>query len=261
MRSKANIKGHPLHPILISFPIAFFVGTLLFEAIGVATGRGDLNHIAYYLEIAGIGFGLLAAVPGLIDLLYTVPPKSSGKKRGVKHGIINVTVVIIFAIAWFMRRQPGTSVYLLLALETVGVILLTIAGWLGGTLVYRNEIGIDLRYAHAGKWKEVTVEQGDGPVEVAAIDELKVDQMKLIHIGGRRIVLARDESGYVAFDDHCTHRGGSLAGGAMICGTVQCPWHGTQFNVRTGQVKAGPGKEAIKTYSVSQANGKVYLNY
>ena len=128
MRSKANIKGHPLHPILISFPIAFFVGTLLFEAIGVATGRGDLNHIAYYLEIAGIGFGLLAAVPGLIDLLYTVPPKSSGKKRGVKHGIINVTVVIIFAIAWFMRRQPGTSVYLLLALETVGVILLTIAG-------------------------------------------------------------------------------------------------------------------------------------
>jgi len=260
MRSKANIKGHPLHPILISFPIAFFVGTLLFEAIGVATGRGDRNHIAYYLEIAGIVFALLAAVPGLIDLLYTVPPNSSGKKRGVKHGIINVTVVIIFAIAWYLRRQPNTSVYLLLVLEAIGVVLLSIAGWLGGTLVYRNEIGIDMRYANAGRWKELSVEQGAGPVEVASSDELKVDQMKLLHVSGRRIVLGRAERGYVAFDDHCTHRGGSLAGGAMICGTVQCPWHGTQFDVKTGQVKAGPGKEPIKTYNVSEANGKVYLN-
>lgn len=231
MRSKANIKGHPLHPVLISFPIAFFVGTLLFEAIGVATGRGDLNHIAYYLEIAGIVFALLAAVPGVIDLVYTVPPKSSGKKRGVRHGIINVTVVIIFSIAWYMRRQPDTSVYLLLALETVGVVLLTIAGWLGGTLVYRNEIGIDLRYANAGKWKELTVQQDSGPVEIAGGNELKTDQMMLVHVNGKRIVLGRAESGYVAFDDSCTHRGGSLAG----------------------------GKEPIKTYSLSEANGKVYV--
>jgi nitrite reductase/ring-hydroxylating ferredoxin subunit/uncharacterized membrane protein len=260
MKSKANIKGHPLHPILISFPIAFLIGTFLFEAIGVITGRGDMNHIAYYLEIAGIGFALLAAVPGFIDFVFTVPPASSGKRRAAKHGIINVTVVVIFAVAWFMRRQPGISVYLLLALEALGVILLTIAGWLGGTLVYRNEIGIDLRYANAGKWKELTVRQGSGAVEVGSSDELKVDQMKLIHTGSKRIVLARAESGYVAFDDHCTHRGGSLAGGTMICGTVQCPWHGTQFDVRTGQVKAGPGKESIKTYNVSEANGKVYLN-
>lgn len=260
MKSKANIKGHPLHPILVSFPIAFFTGTLLFEAIGVITGRGDLNHVAYYLETAGIVFALLTAVPGLIDFIYTVPPKSSAKKRAAKHGIINVTVVVIFTIAWFLRRQPDTSVYLLLAIEALGVILLTIAGWLGGTLVYRNEIGHDLRYANAGKWKELSVQQGSGPVEIAAIDELKADQMKLIRVGSKRIVLGRTENGYVAFDDHCTHRGGSLAGGAMICGTVQCPWHGTQFDVTTGKAKAGPGTAPIKTYEVSEANGKVYLN-
>jgi uncharacterized membrane protein/nitrite reductase/ring-hydroxylating ferredoxin subunit len=259
MKSKANVKSHPLHPILVNFPIAFFTGTLLFEAIGVATGRGDLNHVAYYLEIGGIGFGLLAAVPGFIDFLYTVPPKSSGKKRAAKHGLLNVTVVILFSIALFMRRQPDTSVYLLLVLELVGVILLSIAGWLGGTLVYRNEIGVDVRYAGAGKWKEISVEQGAGPVEIAGSNELKPNQMKLIRFGNKRIVLGRTETGHVAFEDHCTHKGGSLAGGAMICGTVQCPWHGTQFDVNTGQVKAGPGREPINVYPVTESNGKVFL--
>ncbi len=260
MKSKANIKGHPLHPILISFPIAFFIGTLLFDVAGMVTGRGNLNLIAYYLEIAGVGFGLLAAIPGIIDYTFTVPPNSTGKKRAAKHGLLNTTVVILFAIAWFMRRRYGTSPYLIASLEFVGVILLSIAGWLGGTLVYRNQIGVDPRYANAGKWKELTVQEGTGPVEVASMDELKPNQMKLIHIGSRRIVLGRTENGYVAFDDHCTHRGGSLAGGAMICGTVQCPWHGSQFDVKSGQVKAGPAKDAIRTYAVTEQNGKVYLN-
>ena len=150
MKSKANIKGHPIHPILISFPIAFFTGTLLCDVIGQITGRGDFNHIGYYLEIGGIGFGLLAAVPGLIDLIYTVPPNSSAKKRGVTHALLNVTMIGIFAVAWYMRRQPGTSIYFLIGAETLGVLLMSISGWLGGTLVYRNEIGVDMRYADEG---------------------------------------------------------------------------------------------------------------
>jgi nitrite reductase/ring-hydroxylating ferredoxin subunit len=83
--------------------------------------------------------------------------------------------------------------------------------------------------------------------------------MKLLHVDGKRIVLARTEDGYVAFDDGCTHKGGSLAGGAMICGTVQCPWHGSQFDARTGDVKAGPAKKGITTYRVEQREGEVRL--
>jgi nitrite reductase/ring-hydroxylating ferredoxin subunit len=64
--------------------------------------------------------------------------------------------------------------------------------------------------------------------------------MKLIHAGKKRILISRTEKGYVALHDHCTHRGGSLAGGAMICETVQCPWHDSQFDVNAGVVKAGP---------------------
>lgn len=117
-------------------------------------------------------------------------------------------------------------------------VLLSIAGWLGGTLVYRNQIGVDPRYANAGKWKEAYFKQNEGSIVVANAEELQENQMKLLHLQNKRIVLAKTETGYRAFDDRCSHRGGSLAGGAMICGTVQCPWHGSQFNTETGQVLA-----------------------
>jgi nitrite reductase/ring-hydroxylating ferredoxin subunit len=83
--------------------------------------------------------------------------------------------------------------------------------------------------------------------------------MKLFRIGSRRVVLARTEDGYVAFDDRCTHRGGPLSDGTLACGTVQCPWHGSQFDVRTGAVKHGPARESVKTYAIEERDGRLIL--
>jgi uncharacterized membrane protein/nitrite reductase/ring-hydroxylating ferredoxin subunit len=259
MRSKVHLKGHPLHPILVSFPIAFFTGTLLLDIVFVITQTSEFQNMAFYLEGIGIVFALLAAVPGFIDFLFTVPPNSSGKKRAARHGLINVAMLIIFSIVFFLRMENNISITWIICLEAIGVILLSIAGWLGGTLVYRNQIGVDLRYADAGKWKEVKISKTREKMEVAASDELSVNQMKLLRVDNLRIVLCRTEKGYAAFEDHCTHRGGSLAGGAMICGTVQCPWHGSQFDVQTGKVKAGPAKTNITTYRTVESEGKVFL--
>ena len=261
MKSKAHINGHPLHPILVSFPIAFLTGTFLFDLAGFFLNKSELWQTAYYLEAAGICFALLAAIPGAIDYTYTVPPKSTGKKRATKHALTNITMLIIFAATWFYRKQDAPSVYVILGAEFLGLVLLSFAGWMGGTLVYRNQIGVNPRYANAGKWNEMYIKDDTGRVEVAKSEELQVNQMKLIHVNDKRIVLGRTEAGYCAFDDHCTHRGGSLAGGSMICGTVQCPWHGSQFDVRDGTVKAGPAKAVIQVYQVSETGGKVYLNY
>jgi len=261
MKSTAHIKGHPIHPILIVFPIAFFIGTLLFDILALAGNRYDFAFVAICLQIAGIVSALLAAVPGIIDYLFTIPPKSSAKKRGTRHGLLNISVVVLFFVAWLLKRDPDLPAFWIILLELAGVVGLGISGWMGGTLVYRNQIGVNPRYAGAGKWKELRIDGRPERVEVAAADELQTDQMKLVHVHHKRIVLARTEKGYVAFDDRCTHKGGSLAGGAMICGTVQCPWHGSQFDVATGQVKAGPAKESIATYAVTEHNGKVYLNF
>jgi nitrite reductase/ring-hydroxylating ferredoxin subunit/uncharacterized membrane protein len=261
MKSKAVLLGHPLHPMLIPFPVAFLAGAVVSDAIGWLRDLPSWWTAGSYLSSAGIVTALLAATPGLVDYVYTVPPESSAKTRATKHMLANLTAVALFVSAWAARGDaelaPGIAV---LALEGIGVGLLTVGGWMGGVLVNRNQIGVDHRYARAGKWKEAKVESAsDQPVMVARADELEVDQMKLLHVGGRRVVLSRREDGYVAFDDRCPHRGGSLAGGVMIGGLVQCPWHGSQFDCRTGAVAAGPAEDPIATYPVTESGGKVLL--
>lgn len=260
MRSTASYKGHPLHPALVPFPFAFLLGAAASDIAGTWAG-GAWPVVARYLSTAGIAAALVAAVPGIVDYFYTVPPNSSGRKRATKHGLANLTVVSLFAVAW-LTRAPGAQPpgALPLLLEVAGAALLLYAGWLGGTLVTRNLISVDHRYAEAGKWNEATLTpDGDLPIVVATRDELKVDQMKLLRIAGRRIALARTKDGYVAFDDSCTHRGGSLAGGVMICGTVQCLWHGSQFGGADGKVQRGPAKKGIRTYEVKESAQGVTL--
>jgi uncharacterized membrane protein len=69
------------------------------------------------MEIAGVISGLIAAVPGTIDYFFTVPPKSSARKRAATHGILNVSLVIIFLIAWLIRRHEDASVTVIIGLE------------------------------------------------------------------------------------------------------------------------------------------------
>jgi nitrite reductase/ring-hydroxylating ferredoxin subunit/uncharacterized membrane protein len=261
MRSKAHYKGHPLHPALIPFPFAFLTGAFGFDLAGSLLGRPALWTTGAHLALAGVVAGLVAAVPGIMDYFTRVPPKSSGKTRATKHGLVNVSAIVLFSVGWVIRGaadvQPEIVVLLM---EAIAVGLLVAGGWMGGTLVDRNQIGVDHRYAHAGKWREETVDAKPGEtVTVAHADELKDNQIKLVHVNGHRIALAKTEEGYVAFDDHCTHRGGPLADGMTARGVVQCPWHGSQFDVRTGQVCAGPAAEPIATYPVEERDGQVRL--
>lgn len=261
MRSRANFKGHPIHAMLIPFPFAFLTGAFLFDLVGRWLDRPALWTTGAHLAWAGIAFALVAAVPGLIDYFYTVPPKSTGKRRATKHLIVNLSAVTLFLLASYVRGAPGVAPDpVILVVEAGALALLVSGGWMGGTLVVRNQIGIDHRYADAGKWKESRVDVGErASIAVARTDALKPNQMQLLRMGERRIVLARTEEHYVAFDDRCTHRGGSLAGGIMTCGTVACPWHGSQFDVESGAVRAGPAREPIGAYRVEERDGQVWL--
>jgi nitrite reductase/ring-hydroxylating ferredoxin subunit/uncharacterized membrane protein len=261
MKSRASIKSHPLHPILVTFPIAFFTGAFLFDLLSVVLRYIALQQTAYYLCIAGIAGGIAAAIAGAVDYVHTVPPKSSAKKRATRHAILNSLNLVLFIAVLFYRRGGGVNETLVIVLEAIGVVVLSFAGWLGGTLVYRNQIGVDIRYAAAGKWKEISISETDEWVEVGTAEELKVDQMKLVQLKEKRIVIANTGDGFAAFDDRCTHKGGSLAGGTMICGTVQCPWHGSQFMVKTGALQCGPSTEGIRVYPLEIRNGKLFLKH
>lgn len=257
MKSKASFRRHPIHPSLIPFPFAFLLGSLVFDLIGWIADHPTYSPYSMYsrtaahLAIAGLIAGVIAAIPGVIDYLYSVPPGSSARSRARRHGIANVSALALFAVAWSLRgwAQPPSAPAI--ALELAGALALIYAGWEGGVLVTRNMISVDHRHAQAGKWSEIVVDSQE-PVRVAARDELKPGQMKLVHLGDRRLVLARTDKGYVAFADGCTHRGGSLADGVLIGGTVQCLWHGSQFDCATGAVACGPAKRPLRTYRVAE---------
>ena len=120
----------------------------------------------------------------------------------------------LFGGAWWIRggaaARPDAMV---LGLEAIGLGLLGAGGYVNGTLVSRNLIGVDHRYAQAGKWREETIDaRKDQPVTVAKEDELKVDQMMLLRVGDKRIVLARTEKGLRRVR-RPLHAQGRIAGG------------------------------------------------
>ncbi len=259
MRARAHIRAHPIHPILVAFPIGLFVTSFIFDLIGVGAGYGSLFAAAWYCIIAGLIGGVLAAIAGAVDLFTVVPPKSSAKGRGYRHAVLNAIVLALFVAEAAYRGTAATPAdKTSLVLSAVGVFVLGISGWLGGTLVYRNQIAVDHRYANAGKWKEVELSRWERPVCQEA--DLSEGQMLLAHIEGARVVVARCREGWMAFSDHCTHKGGPLSDGALVGCTVQCPWHGSQFDIRTGQVVNGPAKAAINIYEVALHDGAVYVS-
>ncbi|HEX5474315.1 MAG TPA: DUF2231 domain-containing protein [Vicinamibacterales bacterium] len=259
MKSFASVKGHPIHPALIPFPFAFLLGALFFDVLGALTHRASLSLTGYHLNIIGLIAGIVTAVPGILDYARSVPPHSSGHRRARSHGLANGSALILFAVALGLR-ESGIASDPAIGLEVLGGIALVYAGWIGGTLVTRNLISVDHRYAEAGRWQETTVTtSGHEPVVVARVGDLQDDQMKLLIVNGRRVVLARTGGAFTAFDDGCTHRGGSLADGVCIGRTVQCLWHGSQFDVVTGEVRCGPAKKQIRVYPVTQRDGEVLL--
>jgi nitrite reductase/ring-hydroxylating ferredoxin subunit/uncharacterized membrane protein len=241
--------------MIVPFPFVFLTSAWGFGVAGEVSGSKDLKTVSRYLVPTGLAAGLLAAVPGIIDYLGSVPPKSSAKERATKHALLNVTSLALFSLGWLAGKTRNR--YLPLALQSVGVTTLSMAGWLGGTLVYRNQIGVDHRYANAGRWQEETLSADGTKALQDAAHGLAVNQMKLVHVDDTRIAVARTGKGYVAFQDRCTHKGGPLSDGVLACGTVQCPWHGSQFDVHTGHVKAGPAEKDIETYDLHTEQKKI----
>lgn len=258
MRSRAHISSHPIHPMLVIFPLGLWITGFVFDLMAVATDEAMLWAAGWYCLIGGCVGAALAAIPGLIDLFSVVPPRSSGRKRGYMHGALNSAALLLFAYIAVRRGNPATRPeQFVLVLQAVGVVGVLVSGWLGATLVYRNQIGVDHRYAHAGQWKERTLRGWDQPV--CNQSELNVGQMMMARVGNEGVVIGRCAEGYAAFSNHCTHKGGPLADGALVGCTVQCPWHGSQFDIHSGRVVAGPASHKIPTYDVEVRGGEIYV--
>jgi uncharacterized membrane protein len=143
MESKVKLLGHPIHPMLIVFPVGLLSTAVIFDIIMLLTGSGYWSEIAFWLIAAGIIGGLLAAVFGLLDWL-AIPQGTRAKLVGLWHGVGNVVVVALFAASWLLRQgAPAAPGLPALGLAFLGIVLALVTSWLGGELVDRLGVGVD----------------------------------------------------------------------------------------------------------------------
>jgi uncharacterized membrane protein len=143
MESKAKLLGHPIHPMLIVFPLGLLATAIVFDIIYLATGNDRFTDSSFYMIGAGIIGGLLAAAFGLIDWL-AIPAGTRAKTVGLWHGAGNAIVVLLFLSSWWLRYDtPASPRGLAFVLSFLGGGLALITGWLGGELVDHLGVGVD----------------------------------------------------------------------------------------------------------------------
>jgi uncharacterized membrane protein len=143
MESKVKSMGHPLHPMLVNFPLGLLVTSAVFDIIHWITGNGYWSGIAFWMIAAGVITGLLAAIVGTIDAL-AIPPGTRAKSVSVLHGSGNFLIRVLFIASWFLRLSvPENPPFIAYVLSFLGAAFLGITGWLGGELTLRLGIGVD----------------------------------------------------------------------------------------------------------------------
>jgi uncharacterized membrane protein len=143
MDAKAKLLGHPIHQMLIVFPLGLLATSFFFDIAFLATKKSEIAGAAYLMIFAGVIGGLLAAVFGLIDWLG-IPSGTRAKAIGAWHGCGNVVVVLFFIASWWLRRgDPAAPAMTAIVLSGIGVGIALVTGWLGGELVDQLGIGVN----------------------------------------------------------------------------------------------------------------------
>lgn len=143
MESKAKALGHPVHPMIIVFPLGLFGTAVIFDIIALIEHSYSWYRIDFWMIAGGIVGGLIAAAFGLVDW-FEIPSGTRAKRLGFYHAILNTLVVLLFIASWFMRQSndevPSAAA---LVLSFAGALISTLGAWLGGELIYRLGVGVD----------------------------------------------------------------------------------------------------------------------
>jgi uncharacterized membrane protein len=143
MRTPASIGGHPIHAMLIVFPVGLFIFSLVCDLISTQSADpATWALVAFYTMVGGFIGALAAAIPGLIDLL-SLTDKGT-KKTAITHMSINLVAVALYAVNIWMRMGSHANTGTPLVLSVIAVALLAVSGWLGGKMVHEYGVGVDV---------------------------------------------------------------------------------------------------------------------
>jgi len=141
MSSPASIKKHPVHPMLVGFPIGLWVFALVCDVVHAESGSAIWQTVATFCVAGGIVGALLAAVPGLID--YFSIDEAEMRRIANLHLAVNLGAVVIFAINFWLRLRLPAESNVPLGLSVVGVLAIGFGGWLGGEMVYVKGMAVE----------------------------------------------------------------------------------------------------------------------
>jgi len=218
--------GHPLHPALTDVPLGAWTAALALDAMESISGRKELGAGADAAIAIGLVGAAGAAVTGLTDWSET---NGRARKVGLLHGLLNVGATVLYSTSLVLRRKQKRNAGMGFAM--LGFAVSSASAYLGGHLVFGEQIGVN----HAAA-QEMPKEF----VPVLADGELREGEMKRADAGGVPVLLVRCEGEVCALAHTCSHLGGPLSEGKLEGDVVQCPWHGSRFNVRDGSVVDGP---------------------
>ena len=258
--------GHPLHPALVHFPIGLFILSLILDLVSFWGDAPDnLYQASYYAMALGIVSALLAAVAGLADRADIRLDHPARKTVNI-HMTLNLTAVALFVINLALRaanldQTQVTPVSLVLSF--IGVAIILVSGYLGGTMVYDNGVGVGRHRRNTDAPRQTLdvsiFERQDGWVAVCNENDVEDGGTLRVDWDGTIIAIARQADKVYAFQEFCTHRYGPLSEGKLHDGQIECPWHRSWFDMRTGKVVEGPAKVDLKAYSATIREGKIMI--
>jgi nitrite reductase/ring-hydroxylating ferredoxin subunit/uncharacterized membrane protein len=218
--------GHPLHPVLTDIPIGSWTAAAVLDALEQVTGNRALGRGAD----AAIGLGILgalgAAITGLTDWRHT---DGRARRLGLAHGLLNTGALALYTTSMILRqlqaRRAGRGV------AALGFVVANAAAYLGGHLVFGEQIGVDHTASQVPPAEFV-------PVLPEA--ELPENELRQVLANGMPVLLLRRGDRINAIAGTCSHLGGPLAEGSLEDRSVVCPWHGSRFALDNGAVLNGP---------------------
>lgn len=237
--------GHSLHAALVTVPIGAWVLGGGFDAYAAATGSREAEWAADRLLSIGIVAAIPTAMAGMADYSGI---KEDAVALGTAHAILNSAGLGLFLASLWARSAGNRSLGVLLS--TAGIATVGMSASLGGDLAYRKRVGVN----HA---PPVT-----GPVEwqrVMAAEELGDRAPRRVEVDGAPVLVYRAGDAISAIGAVCSHAGGPLQDGTFANGCVECPWHQSVFNLRTGEVVHGPATVAQPAYEARVQNGQIEL--
>jgi nitrite reductase/ring-hydroxylating ferredoxin subunit/uncharacterized membrane protein len=235
--------GHPLHPILTDIPIGSWTAAAVLDALEAASGNRALGRGAD----AAIGLGIIgalgAAVTGLTDWRHT---EGRARRLGLAHGLLNTGALALYTTSMILRRlearKAGRGV------AALGYVVANAAAYLGGHLVFGEQVGVDHTAAQVPPTEFV-------PVLPEA--ELLENQLRRVTANGMAVLLLRRGQRIYAIAETCSHLGGPLAEGKVEDLSVRCPWHGSRFALDTGEVLDSPATFPQPCFDTRVQNGQI----